>query len=89
MQLRSGTSITSGSIATTKASTQASGTQAKEKLSVIKENYSSRSSEMSSHTTSEASAFMEGFTIMNLNAHFPTVDAALLGYDTRLVFVRS
>ena len=33
---------------------------------------------------------MEGFGNMNLNAgtSFPTVDAALLGYDTRLVFIR-
>ena len=88
MQLRSGTSIASGSTATTKASTQASGTQAKGKLSVIIEDYSSRSSKTSSQTTSEASAFMEGFANMNLNAGFPTVDAALLGYDTRLIFVR-
>ena len=82
MQLRSGTLIASGSTATTKASTQASGTQAKGKLSVIIEDYSSRSSKTSSQTTSEASAFMEGFADMNLNVGFPTVDAALLGYDT-------
>ena len=88
MQLRSGTSIASGSIATTKTSTQASGTQAKEKLSVIIEDYSSHSSKTSSQSTNEASAFMEGFGNMNLNAGFPMVDVALLGYDTRLVFVR-
>ena len=75
-------------LATTKASTQASGTQAKGKLSVIIEDYSSHSSETSSQSTSEAFAFMEGFGNMNLNAGFPTMDVALLGYDTRLVFVR-
>ena len=88
MLLRSGTSISSGSIATTKASTQASATQAKGKLSDIIENYSSRSSKMSSQTTSKVFAFMEGFGNMNLNVRFPTVDVALLGYDTHLVFVR-
>ena len=31
---------------------------------------------------------MEGLGNMNLNVGFPTVDAALLGYDTCLVFVR-
>ena len=77
MQLRSGTSIASGSIATTKASTQASGTQAKGKLSIIIKDYSSRSSKMSTQTTSEASVFMEGFGNMNLNVGFPMVDAAL------------
>ena len=87
MQLRSGTLIASGSIATTKASTQASGTQAKGKVSVIIEDYSSHSSEASSLSTSKAFAVMEGFDNMNLNAGFPKVDVALLGQDTRLVFI--
>ena len=90
MQLHSGTLIASGSVATTKASTQASGIQAKSPLIAICEDHSSTSSDTSSHSTSEASVVMEGFGNMNLNTgtSFPIVDAALLGYDNRLVFVR-
>ena len=90
MHLRSGTLIASGSIAATKASTQASGTQAKGPLSVIIEDYSSHSSKTSSLNTSEAFAFMEGFGNINLNASAPSysMDAGLPSYDTRLVFIR-
>ena len=73
----------------TKASTQASGIQAKSPLSEIREDHFSTSSDTSSQSASEASPYMEGFRDMNLNVgtSFPIVDAALLGYDTRLVFI--
>ena len=89
MHLRSaGTSIASGSVARTKVSTQASGTQTKSSLKIIEEGTPSTPSNSSSQSTSEASATMEDFQNLNLeDSTSMDVNVALLGYDTRLVFI--
>ena len=88
MHLRSGTSIAFGSIARSKVSTQASGTQPKNPLTAIEEDTPSTASESSSHSTSETSETMEGFQNLNLDVNKAlNVDAASLGYSTRLIFI--
>ena len=88
MHLRSGTSIASGSIARSKVSTQASGTQAKNPLSTIEEGTLSTASESSSQSTSETSETMEGFQNLNLDGNEGmNVDIASLGYSIRLIFI--
>ena len=88
MHLRSGASITFGLQASTKASTQASGVQAKSLLSAIIEGQSSSSSDTSRQSASEASASMDSFRNLNLNNSTMNVDAVAMGYDNRLVFIR-
>ena len=88
MHLRSGTSIASRSIARSKVSTQASGTQAKSPLTTIEEGTPSTTSESSSQSLSEAFETMEDFQNLNLDANGAmNIDAASLGYSTRLVFI--
>ena len=87
MHLRSGTSIASGSVARTKVSTQASGTQAKSPLKIIEEGTPSTTSDSSSQSTSEASATMEDFQNLNLeDSTSMDVNVALLGYGHPISF---